>query len=518
MNNLAQPATILGHNQAIDAYKGYVDKVLADVEQKKQLEALKQKGINEALLPPDIDVKGTFAPELTEITSDLDKYSQYKADLASQGQDITTPEYQNVFYQHENKLKNKATISMQHQAGYAKAIENLSAKDADKYYDIEASQKKLAEFVKAAKDGGVYGAEDYIKQNGSLLVPKAFDPYKFGNEVAETYKTTVTTTDPQKIGGRYVTTTTEEVTPENRLGAGTQLYANPQMKIETDFYYDSLSPQAKADYEQQAILAGGGQGDGVKMFAAQKWADPHWSSKVTKTSAAIPQGKGSKQVTPTRSNTIIDQTMAALNGDTEVTRKEANGLVVLPVLEGMAIGTFEQNTPILKGKDPNTGQLVYADDFKTTPILVEKVFQDEKGNWYYTTNETKANKRGKTVNGVNNALPFTGAAAQSVVAKAAVSAGDMTMKDVDAYLDKFKENGILKVGNSSANNKEIYFEGQSYTVPMSKIDKSGGTPVATLEDGRKVEWNGKEWVKYEGKTTKTTTKTAPLTKGSLNDL
>lgn len=443
MNNLAQPATILGHNKAIDAYAGYVDKVLADVEQKKQLEALKKQGIDAALLPPDVDLEGTYRVQTDEIVGKMNNLLNTKVDLITAGVDVSSPEYAGKIQSVENIIKGEVVKSKQQKELDNSTLKKLSDAKADSFYDIEKSTQRLADFRSAASKG-VAAGDEWIKQNGSILVPKAFDPYKFGADVAETYKTTVTASDPKKVGGQYVVTTTEDVTPENRLGAGEQLYTNPQMKIETDFYYDALSPQAKAEYEQQAITAGGGQGDGVKMFAAQKWADPHWTEKTTKKATNIPQGKGSsKKVVPTDSNTIIDQTMAALNGDESVFRTEPSGLTVLPVLEGMAIGTFEQNSPT--PMDDGKGGIVYEDNFKTAPVLVEKVFKDKKGDLYYTTNESKANKRGKTVEGVSFSLPFTPEIAQAIMAKAAVSAGDMTMKDADAYMDKFKENGILKV-------------------------------------------------------------------------
>lgn len=516
MNPLAQPATILGRNPAIDAYKGYVDKVLEDVEKKKQLEALKKQGIDKALLPPDIDVQGTFAPELNEITKNLDDYSNYKADLATKGVDITSPQYQNEFYKGENAIKNKAILSKQHQASYANTITELSKAKADESYDIEATKQRLAEFVAASEKGGVMGGEDYIKKNGSLLVPKAFDEYKYGSEVAARYKTTTTSSDPKSVGGQRVITTVEEVTPENRLGAGADYLSNPQARQKTEVLYTALSPQKQAEYEQKALLAGGQQGDGLKMFASDRIA-PFWKEGVTKKGVNIPTGgSGNKTETPT-TNITIDGLVAALRGDSNVIQVDSNGLKTYSGLDGVPIGTFEKRvmvaTDIPDPKDPTGKTPIYEEEAKTVPVLIEKIFQDQNGKWHYVTNETIANRKGKVVNGVSNALPMTEAEAQSILGRATVGSGELTQKDFNTYLNKkgyLNESGILTVGTSSANDKDIFFEGQTFVVPRSSIDKSKGFPIATLPDGRKVKWEdaSQTWVEYKAQTTgaKTTSK------------
>lgn len=493
MNPLARPATILGENPARKAYGGLVDKVLADVEQKRQREELKKAQIDEALLPPDIDLAGTFAPEMEEITSGLNEYSQWKADLATQGVDLTTPEYKTKLYQKENEFKNKAIQSKQHQASYANAVKLLSDPKNEEFFDTAKSQEKIAGFLAAAQQG-VGAAEQYIKDNGSLLVPVEFDVAKYGAELAKDYKTTITESDPIRKGGLYQSTTIEKQSPENKLGYGERFLRKPQAKIEAEFYYSALSPQAQAEWDQKAIDAGGQAGDGIKMFAAKKYGDPSWQEKETIETRPVPSGGGPTKTPAPESNIVIDGLTAALRGDPSVVQTTPQGMKVYSGLEGVQIGTFEREE-VINYEDGST-----TTEYKSTPVLIEKMFQDTDGKWYYTTNETKANRKGKTVNGVPNSVPMTAGEAMGILARATVGTGELTDQEFNAYLKKkglINEQGIFTPTGSTANDKDIYFEGTNYVVKKSDIQTINNEKVATLPDGRKVKWSGSEWVKYE---------------------
>ena len=195
MNPLAQPATILGGNPARDAHRGLIGKVLSDVEAKRQREELKKAQVDEALLPPDIDAKDAFQYEINEITGDLDAYSNYKADLATAGVDITSPQYRSDFYKRENAIKEKVIKSKQHQAIYDKAIQTLVTNPDD--IDTEATQARLAEFVAAANQG-VDAAHDVLSKYGSLYVGKPFDIAAHGNDIAKQYEPSIVESDPKR--------------------------------------------------------------------------------------------------------------------------------------------------------------------------------------------------------------------------------------------------------------------------------------------------------------------------------
>jgi hypothetical protein len=116
MNPLAQPATVLEGSKSLDAYEGYVDKVIGDVEKKKQLEALKQAKVDDALLPPDVNIDDVYRVQTDEIVEQMNELLRTKVDLMSTGVDVESPEYARQIQQAENNLLGQVVNSKQQRA------------------------------------------------------------------------------------------------------------------------------------------------------------------------------------------------------------------------------------------------------------------------------------------------------------------------------------------------------------------------------------------------------------------
>jgi len=524
MNPLAQPATVLEGSKSLDAYEGYVDKVIGDVEKKKQLEALKQAKVDEALLPPDVNIDDVYRVQTDEIVGQMNELLRTKVDLMSTGVDVESPEYARQIQQAENILLGQVVKSKQQRALDESVLKTLADPKASELYDYEATTKKLAEY-RAAAEKGVKSGDDWLSQNGSILVPKAFDPYAYGEKLSAQYEASITETDPTKKGGVFITETEEAHTPENYLGAGEQFLYTPQARNEAQFLYNSLSPQLQAEYDQKALLAGGKAGDGIKMFAAEKYIAPHWKSKKTNEFKPVPKGSGSGggDKAP-KSNLLVDQVMGVLKENPNYIQTDANGFKTTDAFTGQTIGTFERKMPSGKyeklGKDANgkmPGEAGYKDtydpsseiyEFEQQPILVEKVIKNPNdGQWYIRTNESVANKKGRTVGGYGNMVKYTPADFKNFMYKIATQSGEWTSEEIDEYADSinaYNEDNSLNVGEPKKGLPEIYFNGKSALATEGKV--VNGVKVYKYPDGTWVKWDepNKKWIKsqYQGEAEK----------------
>ena len=522
MNPLAQPATILGGNPARDAHRGLIGKVLSDVEAKRQREELKKAQVDEALLPPDIDAKDAFQYEINEITGDLDAYSNYKADLATAGVDITSPQYRSDFYKRENAIKEKVIKSKQHQAIYDKAIQTLVTNPDD--IDTEATQARLAEFVAAANQG-VDAAHDVLSKYGSLYVGKPFDIAAHGNDIAKQYEPSIVESDPKRQGAFLVSETITDVTPENKLGAGIQFMRKPKAKQQVDYEYTALSPEVQAEYEQKAMQAGGQPGSGVMMYAAERYLQPHWKTGRQVTAQNMPSGGSgiTKEEVPL-SNMLVDMVVGTLSENPNYVKRNEQGYMVAEGFTGQSIGQYNSVQKEAKGQDDN-GNIIYEEKSSIKPILIQKVVKNPKdGFWYVQTNDSVENKKGITVGSDKYMQKYTPAQFKDLMYKLATRTGEWTSGKIDAYAESkgyYNPDKSLNVHQPGSNQVDIYFNGKTEMVDRSKSKVVNGVKIFPLSDGTWVKWSegSKEWVKsdYKGSAT-TQSKPTKLGQGSLNDL
>ena len=522
MNPLAQPATILGGNPARDAHRGLIGKVLSDVEAKRQREELKKAQVDEALLPPDIDAKDAFQYEINEITGDLDAYSNYKADLATAGVDITSPQYRSDFYKRENAIKEKVIKSKQHQAIYDKAIQTLVTNPDD--IDTEATQARLAEFVAAANQG-VDAAHDVLSKYGSLYVGKPFDIAAHGNDIAKQYEPSIVESDPKRQGAFLVSETITDVTPENKLGAGIQFMRKPKAKQQVDYEYTALSPEVQAEYEQKAMQAGGQPGSGVMMYAAERYLQPHWKTGRQVTAQNMPSGGSgiTKEEVPL-SNMLVDMVVGTLSENPNYVKRNEQGYMVAEGFTGQSIGQYNSVQKEAKGQDDN-GNIIYEEKSSIKPILIQKVVKNPKdGFWYVQTNDSVENKKGITVGSDKFMQRYTPAQFKDLMYKLATKTGEWTSGKIDAYAESkgyYNPDKSLNVQQPGSNQVDIYFNGKTEMVDRSKSKVVNGVKIFPLSDGTWVKWSegSKEWVKsdYKGSAT-TQSKPTKLGQGSLNDL
>ena len=522
MNPLAQPATILGGNPARDAHRGLIGKVLSDVEAKRQREELKKAQVDEALLPPDIDAKDAFQYEINEITGDLDAYSNYKADLATAGVDITSPQYRSDFYKRENAIKEKVIKSKQHQAIYDKAIQTLVTNPDD--IDTEATQARLAEFVAAANQG-VDAAHDVLSKYGSLYVGKPFDIAAHGNDIAKQYEPSIVESDPKRQGAFLVSETITDVTPENKLGAGIQFMRKPKAKQQVDYEYTALSPEVQAEYEQKAMQAGGQPGSGVMMYAAERYLQPHWKTGRQVTAQNMPSGGSgiTKEEVPL-SNMLVDMVVGTLSENPNYVKRNEQGYMVAEGFTGQSIGQYNSVQKEAKGQDDN-GNIIYEEKSSIKPILIQKVVKNPKdGFWYVQTNDSVENKKGITVGSDKYMQKYTPAQFKDLMYKLATRTGEWTSGKIDAYAESkgyYNPDKSLNVQQPGSNQVDIYFNGKTEMVDRSKSKVVNGVKIFPLSDGTWVKWSegSKEWVKsdYKGSAT-TQSKPTKLGQGSLNDL
>ena len=522
MNPLAQPATILGGNPARDAHRGLIGKVLSDVEAKRQREELKKAQVDEALLPPDIDAKDAFQYEINEITGDLDAYSNYKADLATAGVDITSPQYRSDFYKRENAIKEKVIKSKQHQAIYDKAIQTLVTNPDD--IDTEATQARLAEFVAAANQG-VDAAHDVLSKYGSLYVGKPFDIAAHGNDIAKQYEPSIVESDPKRQGAFLVSETITDVTPENKLGAGIQFMRKPKAKQQVEFEYSALSPSVQAEYEQKAMNAGGEPGSGMMMYASERYIQPHWKTGRQVTAQNMPSGGSgiTKEEVPL-SNMLVDMVVGTLSENPNYVKRNEQGYMVAEGFTGQSIGQYNSVQKEAKGQDDN-GNIIYEEKSSIKPILIQKVVKNPKdGFWYVQTNDSVENKKGITVGSDKFMQRYTPAQFKDLMYKLATKTGEWTSGKIDAYAESkgyYNPDKSLNVQQPGSNQVDIYFNGKTEMVDRSKSKVVNGVKIFPLSDGTWVKWSegSKEWVKsdYKGSAT-TQSKPTKLGQGSLNDL
>ena len=522
MNPLAQPATILGGNPARDAHRGLIGKVLSDVEAKRQREELKKAQVDEALLPPDIDAKDAFQYEINEITGDLDAYSNYKADLATAGVDITSPQYRSDFYKRENAIKEKVIKSKQHQAIYDKAIQTLVTNPDD--IDTEATQARLAEFVAAANQG-VDAAHDVLSKYGSLYVGKPFDIAAHGNDIAKQYEPSIVESDPKRQGAFLVSETITDVTPENKLGAGIQFMRKPKAKQQVDYEYTALSPEVQAEYEQKAMQAGGQPGSGVMMYAAERYLQPHWKTGRQVTAQNMPSGGSgiTKEEVPL-SNMLVDMVVGTLSENPNYVKRNEQGYMVAEGFTGQSIGQYNSVQKEAKGQDDN-GNIIYEEKSSIKPILIQKVVKNPKdGFWYVQTNDSVENKKGITVGSDKFMQRYTPAQFKDLMYKLATKTGEWTSGKIDAYAESkgyYNPDKSLNVQQPGSNQVDIYFNGKTEMVDRGKSKTVNGVKIWPLSTGEWVKWDegSKQWVKsdYKGSAT-TQSKPTKLGQGSLNDL
>jgi len=522
LNPLAQPATILGGNPARDAHRGLIGKVLSDVEAKRQREELKKAQVDEALLPPDIDAKDAFQYEINEITGDLDAYSNYKADLATAGVDITSPQYRSDFYKRENAIKEKVIKSKQHQAIYDKAIQTLVTNPDD--IDTEATQARLAEFVAAANQG-VDAAHDVLSKYGSLYVGKPFDIAAHGNDIAKQYEPSIVESDPKRQGAFLVSETITDVTPENKLGAGIQFMRKPKAKQQVEFEYSALSPSVQAEYEQKAMNAGGEPGSGMMMYASERYIQPHWKTGRQVTAQNMPSGGSgiTKEEVPL-SNMLVDMVVGTLSENPNYVKRNEQGYMVAEGFTGQSIGQYNSVQKEAKGQDDN-GNIIYEEKSSIKPILIQKVVKNPKdGFWYVQTNDSVENKKGITVGSDKFMQRYTPAQFKDLMYKLATKTGEWTSGKIDAYAESkgyYNPDKSLNVQQPGSNQVDIYFNGKTEMVDRSKSKVVNGVKIFPLSDGTWVKWSegSKEWVKsdYKGSAT-TQSKPTKLGQGSLNDL
>ena len=522
MNPLAQPATILGGNPARDAHRGLIGKVLSDVEAKRQREELKKAQVDEALLPPDIDAKDAFQYEINEITGDLDAYSNYKADLATAGVDITSPQYRSDFYKRENAIKEKVIKSKQHQAIYDKAIQTLVTNPDD--IDTEATQARLAEVVAAANQG-VDAAHDVLSKYGSLYVGKPFDIAAHGNDIAKQYEPSIVESDPKRQGAFLVSETITDVTPENKLGAGIQFMRKPKAKQQVEFEYSALSPSVQAEYEQKAMNAGGEPGSGMMMYASERYIQPHWKTGRQVTAQNMPSGGSgiTKEEVPL-SNMLVDMVVGTLSENPNYVKRNEQGYMVAEGFTGQSIGQYNSVQKEAKGQDDN-GNIIYEEKSSIKPILIQKVVKNPKdGFWYVQTNDSVENKKGITVGSDKFMQRYTPAQFKDLMYKLATKTGEWTSGKIDAYAESkgyYNPDKSLNVQQPGSNQVDIYFNGKTEMVDRSKSKVVNGVKIFPLSDGTWVKWSegSKEWVKsdYKGSAT-TQSKPTKLGQGSLNDL
>lgn len=508
MNPLAQPATILGPNPARQAHRGLVDKVLADVEAKRQREELKAAQVDEALLPPDIDVKDAFQYEIDEITGDLDAYINYKADLVAQGIDITSPQYKSEFYKTENAIRGKTIKSKQHQDLYKKAVETIATNPED--IDVEATQARLAEFVAAANQG-VDAAHDVLSKYGSLYVEKPFDIAAYGNDIAGQYEPSIVETDPQRKGSFLMSETVTDVTPENKLGAGIQFMRKPKAKQQVEYEYSALSRSVQAEYERKALAAGGEPGSGVMMYATERYLQPHWKTGRQVTAQNLPSGNGSgtKEEVP-QSNMLVDMVVGTLGENPNYVKRDAQGYMVAEGFTGQAIGQYNSVQKEAKGQDAN-GNIIYEEKASIKPILIQKVVKNPKdGYWYVQTNDSVENKKGITVGSDKFMQRYTPAQFKDLMYKLATQTGEWTSGKIDAYAESkgyYNPDKSLNVQQPGSNEVDIYFNGKTEMVPRSSGKKVNGVMVYPTSSGTWVKWNeaSKSWIKsnYQGEGSKT---------------
>ena len=522
MNPLAQPATILGGNPARDAHRGLIGKVLSDVEAKRQREELKKAQVDEALLPPDIDAKDAFQYEINEITGDLDAYSNYKADLATAGVDITSPQYRSDFYKRENAIKEKVIKSKQHQAIYDKAIQTLVTNPDD--IDTEATQARLAEFVAAANQG-VDAAHDVLSKYGSLYVGKPFDIAAHGNDIAKQYEPSIVESDPKRQGAFLVSETITDVTPENKLGAGIQFMRKPKAKQQVEFEYSALSPSVQAEYEQKAMNAGGEPGSGMMMYASERYIQPHWKTGRQVTAQNMPSGGSgiTKEEVPL-SNMLVDMVVGTLSENPNYVKRNEQGYMVAEGFTGQSIGQYNSVQKEAKGQDDN-GNIIYEEKSSIKPILIQKVVKNPKdGFWYVQTNDSVENKKGITVGSDKYMQKYTPAQFKDLMYKLATRTGEWTSGKIDAYAESkgyYNPDKSLNVQQPGSNQVDIYFNGKTEMVDRGKSKTVNGVKIWPLSTGEWVKWDegSKQWVKsdYKGSAT-TQSKPTKLGQGSLNDL
>jgi hypothetical protein len=537
VNPLSQPATILSGGKAAQAFSGLVDKVNQDLETKRMREELKQKGIADELLPMDVDVKDAFMYEIDEISNDVKGYTDEKAGLATQGVDITSPEYRGQWARKEQDIMSKVVKSKQHQSLYEATMKTLSTDMADENFDLEASKEKLAGFVAAASQG-VDAAQDYLMQNGSLLVEKPFDIYEFGKSVAGSYKTVKNETDPKKQGNLYMTETTTDLTPESYLMAGSEFIAKPKAKMQVDLEYTALSPQAQAEYEAKAIQAGGKQGDGVKMYASDKFIKPYIERENTidYTKASSGSGSGSNTNKTPQSNLLVDNVVGVMTLNPQYTKKDANGYVTTDAFVGQTLGTFNRPAQVQKpsNADPSVQEVdangipQFMDDptgkMESQPLIIEKmVFDPQSNTWYVRTNESAFRRKGKAIGGDKYMMAYSAGDFKNLMYKIATNTGEWTNQEIDEYLSS---QGLLNPQDKSLNvqvgdqsKKDVFYNGKVEWVDKANIKTIGKDKVVTLSSGETVKWDAPTgtWVKYEDKKAPATTKTQ-LSKGSLDDL
>lgn len=501
MNPLAQPATVLGGKQSLDAYKGYVDKVIGDVEKKKQLAALKQAKVDEALLPPDVNIDDVYRVQTDEIVGQMNDLLRTKVDLMSSGVDVESPEYARQIQQAENMLLGHVVNSKQQRALDESVLKTLADPKASELYDYDLTTKKLAEYRSAA-DKGVKSGDDWLAQNGSILVPKAFDMYQYTGNIAKDYLTTKIAADPKRVGNQNVVTEIESQTPENMLKFGERILTNPQAKIIADKEFTDLSPDKQAEFAQQAILAGGTAEDAVNMYLADNYGKQHWKYAETKKAVNIPQGKGSgvKKDEVPDNNLLVDAFKGMWNKNPNYVQKDANGLTTFKV-PYTKLQTYQHIDKNVKMQDGSTQNVIT----EKPEVIEDAVVDPVTGQWYYTSNKTKNMGLGKTIGTYKNAVPMSLSMIKELMLKTALDTGEVTTSEVEKYLGKkgyVNPDGSLNFEAGSSDKPTshvVFFEDKEYNVPLKDIDKSKGFPIATLPDGRKVKYEEETetWVEYK---------------------
>jgi len=452
----------------------------------------------------------------------LDAYSNYKADLATAGVDITSPQYRSDFYKRENAIKEKVIKSKQHQAIYDKAIQTLVTNPDD--IDTEATQARLAEFVAAANQG-VDAAHDVLSKYGSLYVGKPFDIAAHGNDIAKQYEPSIVESDPKRQGAFLVSETITDVTPENKLGAGIQFMRKPKAKQQVEFEYSALSPSVQAEYEQKAMNAGGEPGSGMMMYASERYIQPHWKTGRQVTAQNMPSGGSgiTKEEVPL-SNMLVDMVVGTLSENPNYVKRNEQGYMVAEGFTGQSIGQYNSVQKEAKGQDDN-GNIIYEEKSSIKPILIQKVVKNPKdGFWYVQTNDSVENKKGITVGSDKFMQRYTPAQFKDLMYKLATKTGEWTSGKIDAYAESkgyYNPDKSLNVQQPGSNQVDIYFNGKTEMVDRSKSKVVNGVKIFPLSDGTWVKWSegSKEWVKsdYKGSAT-TQSKPTKLGQGSLNDL
>lgn len=410
-NPTAHPGVILAAGRNMDSFSNYLNTVGAIVEKEKERRALKEKELDEALIPPEIDYNSLLPNDMPAITNMVNKdYMGMMLDYRGQGINALDPASGEPFIkQGEEKaeIERLTTLSNQHKITLKNAVDVISDPNKSKNIDREASMINIALLLDKELD--ILKREELLQQlGGTPIVQKKFNPYEYETDVLKKYTPTQKggyTKDPNAPKGFDVLVGSETLSPAQAATAAADLLSNPEYQKQKQDDFSALSPQKQAEYTER--VAGGDYKTALEAFVgeevlaktAKQTSQPYKQSKPNVTN--INMG-GDKE--PTIEDPLLYRLAAMTTGDPQYAKK-----INIPGIEGQAtmiefpthpIGTYRTRKPITDSE----GKPVYKPDGEIDYQIVdqkeviEAVFK-VGDQWYISTNKSKDNKMGKRASG-----------------------------------------------------------------------------------------------------------------------